>query len=304
MSVPEVQTDVRVVKSAEADTLIIPAPTPHLVAECFGLTDQGRRRSNNEDQFLVAILDKSLKVLHTSLPQPRVRHSSDHSYLFVVADGMGGEAAGEVASALALSSVEEYTLDALKWFARCEPRDDEVVSEFREAIRRAHLRVCDQSHERPEQRGMATTLTLAHSVNDTLFVAHVGDSRAYLYREGNLHQLTRDHTLVEDLVRGGAVKVEQAALHPFRHIVTSSVGGSSQQVRIDLHRLQLQAGDTLLLCSDGLTEMVNPQEIRQVLRGDGNPELWCQELIKCANEAGGKDNITVVIARYSAPDGG
>src|SRR5688572_27799726 len=108
MTRPDVQTNTNVVKPGDADTLVIAPVTPHLVAECFGLTDKGRHRSNNEDQFLVAILDKALKVLHSSLPQPRTRHSSDQGYLFVVADGMGGEAAGEVASALALTSVEEY----------------------------------------------------------------------------------------------------------------------------------------------------------------------------------------------------
>lgn len=135
MSLPNIQTNVNVVKTGDADTVQLVAPAAHLSAECFGFSDPGRSRSNNEDQFLVAVLDKSLKVLQTSLPQSPTRHSSDHSYLLVVADGMGGEAAGEEASALALSSVEDYVLDALKWFACCQPRDDdEVVSEFRDAI--------------------------------------------------------------------------------------------------------------------------------------------------------------------------
>src|SRR5688572_18033343 len=176
MADPEVRTNVSVVTSANADTVDLPTPAVHLSAECYGLTDPGRRRSNNEGQFLIAVLDKALRVLQTSLPQHRTRHSSDQSYLLMVADGMGGEAAGEEASALAVSSVEDYVLDALKWFACCQPRDDdEVVSEFRDAISQAHQRVCYQSQLRPEQRGMGTTLTLAHSVNDRLFVAHVGD---------------------------------------------------------------------------------------------------------------------------------
>jgi protein phosphatase len=216
---------------------------------------------------------------------------------------MGGEAAGEEASALALSSVEDYVLGALKWFACCEPRDnDEVVVEFRDAISQAHQRVCYQSQQRPEQRGMGTTLTLAHSVNDTLFVAHVGDSRAYLYREGILHQLTRDHTLVEGLLREGAIKPKEAANHRWRHIITNSVGGDAKQIRIDIHRLHLNAGDVVLLCSDGLTEMVTREVICEVLEGDGNPEGWCRQLVEHANAAGGKDNITVVLARYFVVD--
>jgi PPM family protein phosphatase len=304
MGHPDVQTTVNVVKTGDPDTVELSVLVPPLVAECFGLSDPGRCRSNNEDQFLVAVLDKALKVLQTSLPQPRTRHSTDRSYLLVVADGMGGEAAGEEASALALSSVEDYVLDALKWFSCCQPRDDdEVVTEFRDAISRAHQRVCFQSHERPEQHGMGTTLTLAHSVNDTLFVAHVGDSRAYLYREGILHQLTRDHTLVEDLLRQGAIKPEEAATHRWRHVITSSVGSDAKQIRIDIHRLHLSAGDLVLLCSDGLTEMVPRQEICEVLESEGNPERWCRDLVERANAAGGKDNITVVIGRYFVMEG-
>jgi len=298
MSHLDMQTKVNVVTTGDADTVELLTPAVHLSAECFGLSDIGRCRSKNEDQFLVAVLDKALRVRQTSLPQSRTRHSSDQSYLLMVADGIGGEAAGEEASALAVSSVEDYVLDVLKWFACCQPRDDdEIAVEFRDAISQAHQRVCYQSQQRPEQRGMGTTLTLAHSVNDTLFVAHVGDSRAYLYREGLLHQLTRDHTLVEDLVREGAIKPEEAKTHRWRHIVTSSVGGTSSQIRIDIHRLHLNPGDVVLLCSDGLTEMVPRNLICEVL-GEGNPERWCRQLVEHANAAGGKDNITVVIARY------
>jgi len=177
-----------------------------------------------------------------------------------------------------------------------------VVVEFRKAISQAHQRVCYQSHQRPEQRGMGTTLTLAHSVNNTLFVAHVGDSRAYLYRAGILHQLTRDHTLVEDLVREGTIKPEEAAEHRWRHVITNSVGGNSQQIRIDIHRLHLDAQDLVLLCSDGLTEMVTRQGICEILEDPGDPEQWCRKLVNQANAAGGKDNITVVLARYFATE--
>jgi len=299
MSDPDVQTKVNVVTTANADTVELLTPAVHLLAECFGVSDAGQCRSNNEDQFFVAVLDKALRVLQTSLPQPHTRHSSDQSYLLIVADGIGGEAAGEEASALAVSSVEDYVLDALKWFACCQPRDDdEVAKDFQDALSQAHQRICHQSRQRPEHRGMGTTLTLAHSVNDTLFVAHVGDSRAYLFREGLLHQLTRDHTLVQDLVQQGAIKPEEAETHHWRHIVTSSVGGNSSQIRIDIHRLHLNPGDIVLLCSDGLTEMVPGKLICEVLAGEGNPERWCRQLVDHANAAGGKDNITIAIARY------
>jgi protein phosphatase len=251
------------------------------------------------------VLDKSLKVLQTSLPQPGTLHSSNHSHLLIVADGMGGEAAGEEASAIAVSSVEEYVLDALKWFATAQPQDDDAVGlEFRDAISRAHQLVCYQSQQQPQLRGMGTTLTLAHSVNDTLFVAHVGDSRAYLYREGHLRQLTRDHTLVEDLLREGALKPEEARTHRWRHVITNSVGGDQDKVRIDIHKLELFAGDIVLLCSDGLTEMVSRESIADVLGSHGEPRSWCRELVDQANAAGGTDNITVAIARYFAVEDG
>lgn len=299
MGHPDVRTNVNVVKAEEAETVELSVVVPPLAAECFGLSDRGLSRNNNEDQFLVAVLDKALRILQTSLPQARMLHGHDKSYLFVVADGMGGSAAGEEASALALLSVEDYALDALKWFACCEPRDDdEVVTEFRDAISQAHQRVCFESRERPELRGMGTTLTLAHSVNDKLFVAHVGDSRAYLFREGILHQLTRDHTLVADLLRQGAIDPQEATSHRWRHVITSSIGSDSKQIRIDIHQLHLADGDLLLLCSDGLTEMVSRSTICEVLESEGTPETWCRTLVEKANMAGGKDNITVVMARY------
>lgn len=298
---PTVRTDVNVIRVGDADTVDLPAPVKQLAADCFGISDRGRCRSNNEDQFLIARLDKALQILQTSPPQHDIRHSTDNSYLLVVADGIGGAAAGEEASALALTTVEDYVLDTLKWFACCQQRDDnEIVEEFRTAISQAHQRVCYQAQLRPEQRGMGSTLTLAHSVNDTLFVAHVGDSRAYLFHEGNLHQLTRDHTLVEDLVRQGAIKPEETANHRWRHVISSSLGGTSKQIRIDIHRLKINAGDVVLLCSDGLTEMVTAEVIGNVLRDAGSPERWCHQLVELANAAGGKDNITVVLARFVA----
>ncbi|MEX2172740.1 MAG: PP2C family serine/threonine-protein phosphatase [Pirellulaceae bacterium] len=303
MTQPDVRTQVHVVKTSDLDTLELAAPRTHLVAQCCGLSDRGLVREQNEDQFLVAALDKALEVLQTSLPQPPVRHASDRSYLLVVADGMGGEAAGEEASALALESVEEYVLDALQWFACCEPRDeDQVLTEFREAIGQAHRRVAYRGQQQPRKRGMGTTLTLAHSVNDTLYVAHVGDSRAYLFRQNILYQLTRDHTLVEDMVRGGALKPEEAATHRWRHVITSTVGGESKQIRIDVHRLHLQAGDVVLLCSDGLTEMIPRADLCAVLEEGLAPEACCSELVRRANAAGGKDNITVVMARFREDD--
>lgn len=270
-----------------------------LKVESFGLTDRGQVRPTNEDQFLVATLYKALQVQQTSLAGSESRHSSDRSHLFIVADGMGGEAAGEKASAMALDYVENYVLETLQWFACCRPSDeDKVLTEFTKALSQAHVQVRREAEEQPKLRGMGTTVTLAYSLNEVLFVAHVGDSRCYLLRDKHLHRLTQDHTLVEDMVRSGAVAPADAPKHRWRHVITSSVGGNSPEIRVDVHRLHLQAGDQVMLCSDGLTNMVSGDEIVGVLESEQRPEEACRKLVALANEKGGKDNITVVIARY------
>jgi serine/threonine protein phosphatase PrpC len=278
-----------------------PILTPKLSVASFGVSDRGRVRPSNEDQFLVATLIKALEVQQTSLPRDESRHSSDRSHLFIVADGMGGEAAGETASAMALDYVESYVLESLQWFASCKVSDeDKVLTEFQRALSSAHARLRQEAAVQPKLRGMGTTVTLAYSLNEVLFVAHVGDSRCYLLRENRLHRLTQDHSLVEEMVKSGALSAEAAAKHRWRHVITSTVGGNSPEIRVDVHRLPLQAGDQVMLCSDGLTNMVSNDEIVQILKSEQGPEVTSRQLVALANEKGGKDNITVVIARYSA----
>ncbi|MBC7853270.1 MAG: Stp1/IreP family PP2C-type Ser/Thr phosphatase [Pirellulaceae bacterium] len=282
------------------DTPYIQSDAVRLSVESFGLTDRGLVRPSNEDQFLVATLFKALQVKQTSLKGSESRHSSDRSHLFIVADGMGGAAAGETASALALDFVETYVLETLQWFACCRPSDeDRLLSEFTKALSQAHTQVRREAAEQPKLRGMGTTVTLAYSLNEVLFVAHVGDSRCYLLREKRLHRLTQDHTLVEEMVKSGALTPEAAAKHRWRHVITSTVGGNSADVRVDVHRLHMQAGDQVLLCSDGLTNMVSDEEIVRILEAPQSPEEVCRKLIAFANEKGGKDNITVIVARYA-----
>jgi serine/threonine protein phosphatase PrpC len=299
MADPAVKSETTIIRPAEELAASLPIDRPQLVAQLFGMTDPGRVRPANEDQFLVAKLVKSLEISYTSLPQPHRRHSNDHTYLLIVADGVGGSAAGEEASALAVDSVETYVLEALKWFTNCkEAEPNEVLIAFREALALAHSRVRAEAAERPQLRGMGTTLTLAYSVNDELYLAHVGDSRCYLLRAGALYRLTQDHSLVEEMIQRGILTTEQAMRHRWRHVITSTVGGESQQVRIDVHRLHLEPDDVVLLCSDGLTEMLSGSQIGEVLRAHSDPAAACVELTRLANEAGGADNITVAMARY------
>jgi protein phosphatase len=299
MSNPVIHSGVGVVKIADVDTVAEPEGVPRLCVRSFGLTDAGRIRETNEDQFLIAALAKTLQVRQTSLPQPKVQRSADECHLFIVADGMGGHTGGEYASARAVGAVEGFLLDAVQWFARCKGKEeDRVLVDFQSALAHANAAVLAEAAEHPELRGMGTTLTLAYSLNDLLFVAHVGDSRCYLFRRAGLYRLTSDHTLVEEMLQRGALTPEEAAGHRWRHVITNAVGGKASEVKVEVHKVRLEAGDVVLLCSDGLTEMVSEEEIARIQHGVDDPEQACRALVARGNEAGGKDNITVVLARY------
>jgi serine/threonine protein phosphatase PrpC len=265
----------------------------------FGITDPGRVRPSNEDQFLIAELTKAMRISQTSLPEARAQFGDERGHLFLVADGMGGHKGGEKASALAVFAIQEFTLNTLKWFF--ESNTDEaqrVLAQFRTALRQADVRVREEAAEHRELSGMGTTVTMAYHLDAQLCVIHVGDSRAYVYRKLELHQLTRDHTFTADLVRSGAIRQEDVAKHPFRHVITNVVGGNDAGVNVEAHAVEVQPGDRLLLCSDGLTEMLTNDAIATTLGAEADPERACRRLVAQANEAGGRDNITVVIVRF------
>jgi protein phosphatase len=292
------ETDVKVVSPADVDTAELPTGPP-LQVRYFGLTDRGLRREANEDQFLIAELVRSLHVAQTSVPQPELHRSSDHCYLFVVADGIGGSAGGGRASALAVDAVERFVLESWEWSGRLRGREEDAVfAEFRQALAQANSRVLAEASAHPGLGGMGTTLTLALCLNRDLFVAHAGDCRCYLYRDGRLNRLTADHTMAEELVRRGALRPEEAAQSRWSHVVTNAVGGNSPEVTVELHKVGLLAGDVMLLCSDGLTGMVSESEVGRVLCDETNPEAACRRLVEAANAAGGRDNISVVVARF------
>jgi protein phosphatase len=273
---------------------------PVLTVRSFGLTDRGRRRATNEDQFLVAELTKTMRIAQSSLSDQSSLAEPERGYLFLVADGMGGHKAGEHASALAVAMIEQFTLKTFKWFLQYdEPGPETAATEFDHAIQQADRAIIDAAERNPEFEGMGTTLTLAYAVGDRLFVLHVGDSRAYLFREGTLRQLTHDHTLFADMVRRGEISPDEAGGHRLRHVVTNVLGGADAGVRTEAHRLDLRADDCVLLCSDGLTEMVPVEEIGTVLAARSEPKVMCEQLIAAANERGGHDNVTVIVAQFS-----
>lgn len=265
----------------------------------FGITERGRVRTSNEDQFLIAELTKTLRISQTSLSEPLAEHSAEQGHVFLVADGMGGHAAGEKASALAVAAVEQFTLNQLKWFFKPDgPDAQRVLADFQAALRQADSRIMEAQAQHPELKGMGTTLTMAYQLNWQLCVLHVGDSRAYVYRDGDLHQLTQDHTITAQLVRMGQLNAEEAERHRLRKVITNVVGGDQAGIQVEAQTLELKPADRILLCSDGLTEMVSNDEMAAVLDALDAPELACRTLVERANDAGGRDNITVVIAAF------
>lgn len=269
-----------------------------------GASHPGKVRSNNEDHYLVARADRTMRTLLTNLPADNVpAQSTETVFGMVVADGMGGHAAGEVASRTAISELVELVLRTPDWVMRYDENSiTEVLARMARRFRDIKNTLIEQAKADPSLEGMGTTMTLACSLGADSIIAHVGDSRAYVYRRGELTQLTRDHTLVQSLAEVGAIRLEDVATHAMRHVLTNAIDTQGGDVRAEFHQLRLMDGDQLLLCSDGLTDMVAERAIADELRAPGPAADRCRALIDLALEAGGIDNITVVLARYSIPE--
>jgi protein phosphatase len=270
---------------------------PEVALSFAGLTHVGLVRSNNEDQFLIVRLRKSLELLETSLPSQDALHLTDREgHVILVADGIGGRAGGERASAIAVQGATEYLLGAAKWFFRLDDPDEAVrLRLLREGLDRIDHRIMQESISNPALKGMGTTLTAASVVGAEVFIVHVGDSRAYVLHDGELRQLTTDHTLTQQLVEEGLMSPEQARTAPLHNILTNALGGRPG-VSADIVKLRLYPGDRLLLCTDGLTENVSDKVIAELLKLHSRPAPACQGLIDAALFGGGTDNVTVVVA--------
>ncbi len=245
------------------------------------VSDVGRKRKGNEDSVFVNPDDK----------------------LFVVADGMGGHAAGEVASSIAVDSINE--------FVRATGGDDEITWPFgldetisydgnrlKTAVRFANRKVLEVTKEKTEYEGMATTVAAVLVDGAIANLAHVGDSRIYLMRGAALSQLTSDHSWVNEQIQSGIISAEQARSHPLRNVVTRALGGRADLL-VDMQSREMQPGDILLLCSDGLTNMLPDEEIERLVReGDGDVKRAARDLVDAANARGGEDNITVLLIRF------
>jgi len=271
--------------------------------DSFGATHIGKKRPSNEDQFLIADLTKSLRVRFTSLGldhQTRLFGDSQGT-LYLVADGMGGHEAGERASTLAVDGVVNYTLNTLRWLSRLDQRhDDDFKDDLKAAMEHCQDMLNREAEFMPQRRGMGTTMTSAFVIWPRLYVVHVGDSRCYVFRDGELTQLTRDHT-TSQLYRETVGRPATGEFEPFGgagHVLWNVIGGGDDELHPEVYRADVAIGDTLLLCTDGLIRHVSHREIAARLETEATAKQLCEQLIARANELGGSDNITVVVARF------
>jgi PPM family protein phosphatase len=263
-----------------------------IVVHVYGRTDVGRTREHNEDAFVVADLTADNTTLQ---PQVRTHVLGPKGTLFMVADGMGGAAAGEIASAMAI----EVVLEELRkhWISQADDSAENFARALKSATRAANQAINAFAASHPEFRGMGTTATIAGLVRDTLYVGQVGDSRAYLVREDEAIQITKDQSLMQKLIDAGELTEEEAAMSERRNIILQALGPEAT-IKVDLTHQRVRRGDTLVLCSDGLSGQVTRQEIAEIVAGTDDLTVACKQLIDRANQAGGPDNITVIVARF------
>ena len=246
--------------------------------KAYGLTHVGRQRQHNEDSFLV----------------------EDEAKLYLVADGMGGHAAGEIASRIAIDSISEFILhtkeDDGTWPHAYDEQFRRTTNRLMAAVRMANTRVLEAMRKDARLRGMGTTVVACMADGATMSFAHVGDSRAYLIREKQLSRITNDHSWVFEQVQAGMLTEAEAEKHPLRNVITRALGGALQ-VNPDASEIEIRSGDLYLLCSDGLTGMVPEEEILRVVERNTDLEATCKELINAANERGGLYNVTAILVK-------
>ena len=277
------------------------SPPPVTVHVEFGAqTHLGHSRSNNEDHYAIVRRSRSREVLKTNLPPEALPPSQQDAYAMVVADGVGGESFGELASMFALSSAWELASSEIKWPVKVNPSESQELLDKLELYPRMIDQILrERAQKEPKLLGMATTFTCAYTVGLDAFIAHVGDSRAYLFRDGAIRQLTRDHTVGQDMVDAGVDLDDSPRLRRMRSVLTNWLGGHERKIFVETHHIKLEHNDRLLLCTDGLTDLVTDEQIQETLAAVPNPEDASQQLVEAALGRGGRDNITIVVATYS-----
>jgi protein phosphatase len=249
-------------------------------SDVAGITHVGMKRSHNEDSYLL-------------LPEER---------LFCVADGMGGHSSGEIASRIAVDELGEFFRATgqdqdLTWPYKMDKRRNYDENRLATGIKLANMRIFERAAATPVYRGMGTTIVGVYFANDGVYVGHVGDSRVYRFRQGTLTQLTEDHSLLNDYLKNGKLTQEEIAAFPAKNVILRALG-MKDSVQVDVGRDEAQEGDIYLLCSDGLSGMATDEEMTEILRAEPDLEKACAALIDRANQNGGSDNVTCILARY------
>ena len=281
-------------------------PRRPVKAEFAARTDPGKVRERNEDNYLVVRRRRERDVLMTSLARELLPQPEQVTYTLAVADGMGGHAFGDLASYLALRTGWDLGEGEVKWAVKMNEREaHDLDTKAHVFFRLIHRTLHAAAVEQPRLHGMGTTLTICYTTGPELFVMHAGDSRAYrVSRDGRLERLTKDHTVAQVLVDAGVATPDSPEVRRRRHVLTNCLGGPSPGVEVDFSQHHLDDGDLLLLCTDGLTDMVTDDEIRAILAAHPRPDDTCRALVDLALEHGGKDNVTVIVGRYEFPPEG
>jgi PPM family protein phosphatase len=282
-----------------------PEPFSSLIAvDYFAMSDKGHVRTRNEDHFLVIRGGRAIETVMSNLGSSQPGDLFEESaFGMVVADGVGGEAAGEVASRQAIYTLLSLALHTPDWNFRWGPRErNTVMWRMKDRFRRVNAALLREAATHSGLTGMCTTMTAAVTHGDDLIIGHVGDSRAYLLHGGKLVRLTRDHTLGARLVEDGTHSPNDRLVQELRNVLMQALGSRETECVPDVHDHLLEDGDQVLLCTDGLSDMVEDNLIESVLNDAPSARAACQSLVDLALSNGGRDNVTVVVARFSIPN--
>jgi len=278
-------------------------PGALMAIDVAATTHEGHVRTTNEDHYLVIRFGRSLRCLNTNVEKGLLPVDYDLTgYGMVVADGLGGMSGGEVASRTALTKLIELVTNTPDWILGFdEPEKVEtIVSRAKERFLKIDEALKAKADLDASLSGMGTTLTTAATLGNNLIIGHIGDSRAYLLRDGNLSQLTKDHTVAQELIDSGLSSSDPVA-RSMRHVLTAALGSMGSRIQPEVRRLRLRQDDQLLLCTDGLSDMVDEKTIASMLRNSSSSAKACEDLKTVALAAGGTDNITLIVARFGLP---
>ncbi len=278
-------------------------PGALMAIDVAAITHEGHVRPNNEDHYLVVRFGRALQTLQTNVDKAMLPAGYDLTgYGMVVADGLGGMAGGEVASRTALTRLIELVAETPDWILGFnDPEDvEEILNRAKQRFFQIDETLKNKADLDASLSGMGTTLTTAATLGNNLVIGHIGDSRAYLLRDGILTQLTKDHTVAQELIDAGLSNTDPVA-RSMRHVLTAALGSMGSRIQPEVRRLRLKENDRLVLCTDGLSDMVDDKTLSSMLRNSSSSAKACEDLKTVALAAGGTDNVTIIVARFGSP---